>query len=69
MVNNAQRAHVGLLGSVEAIAHAKGEVYGGLVESGIAVVNEDDAYASYWKKLNTAQLDALRWANSIAEQN
>ena len=55
VVNNAQRAHVGILGSVEAIAHAKGEIYGGLVESGVAVVNEDDAFAPYWKKLNAGR--------------
>lgn len=55
VVNNAQRAHVGILGSVEAIAHAKGEIYGGLVESGIAIINEDDAYAAYWKKLNAGR--------------
>jgi UDP-N-acetylmuramoyl-tripeptide--D-alanyl-D-alanine ligase len=55
VVNNAQRAHVGLLGSVEAVAHAKGEIYGGLVESGIAIINEDDAFAPYWKKLNAGR--------------
>ena len=55
LVNNAQRAHVGILGSVEAIARAKGEIYAGLKASGIAVVNEDDAYAGYWKKLNGAR--------------
>jgi UDP-N-acetylmuramoyl-tripeptide--D-alanyl-D-alanine ligase len=55
LVNNAQRAHVGILGSVEAIARAKGEIYAGLKSSGIAVVNEDDAYAGYWKKLNGAR--------------
>jgi UDP-N-acetylmuramoyl-tripeptide--D-alanyl-D-alanine ligase len=52
MVNNAQRAHVGILGSLEAIAHAKGEIYAGLKASGIAVINEDDAFAPYWKGLN-----------------
>ncbi|HUP96959.1 MAG TPA: UDP-N-acetylmuramoyl-tripeptide--D-alanyl-D-alanine ligase [Usitatibacter sp.] len=52
VVNNAQRAHVGILGSLEAIARAKGEIYSGLKPSGIAVVNEDDAFAGYWKKLN-----------------
>ncbi|HET9652175.1 MAG TPA: UDP-N-acetylmuramoyl-tripeptide--D-alanyl-D-alanine ligase [Usitatibacter sp.] len=52
IVNNAQRAHVGLLGSVEAIARAKGEIYAGLRASGTAVVNEDDAFAGYWKQLN-----------------
>jgi UDP-N-acetylmuramoyl-tripeptide--D-alanyl-D-alanine ligase len=52
LVNNAHRAHVGLLGDVEAVARAKGEVYGGLSASGIAVVNADDAFASYWRGLN-----------------
>jgi len=52
IVNNAQRAHVGILGSVEAIARAKGEIYSGLRASGIAVINEDDAFAAYWKGLN-----------------
>ena len=52
VVNNAQRAHVGMLGSVEAIARAKGEIYSGLKPSGIAVVNADDAFAGYWKGLN-----------------
>jgi UDP-N-acetylmuramoyl-tripeptide--D-alanyl-D-alanine ligase len=54
VVNNAQRAHVGILGSIEAIARAKGEIYAGLRGSGVAVVNEDDAFAGYWKGLNGA---------------
>ena len=53
LVNNAQRAHVGILGSVEAIARAKGEIYAGLGANGVAVVNEDDAFAGYWKGLNS----------------
>jgi len=55
LVNNAQRAHVGILGSVEAIARAKGEIYAGLDAGGVAVVNEDDAFAAYWKKLNAGR--------------
>jgi len=55
IVNNAQRAHVGILGSVEAIAHAKGEIYGGLGANGVAVVNADDAFAPYWVSLNVAR--------------
>jgi UDP-N-acetylmuramoyl-tripeptide--D-alanyl-D-alanine ligase len=51
LVNNAQRAHVGLLGSVEAVARAKGEIYGGLAPGGIALVNADDAFAGYWRRL------------------
>ncbi len=52
LVNNAQRAHVGILGSVEAIARAKGEIYAGLKASGVAVVNVDDPFAGYWMGLN-----------------
>ena len=55
LVNNAQRAHVGLLGGLEAIARAKGEIYGGLGEDGVAAVNEDDAFAPYWKGLNAGR--------------
>ena len=51
LVNNAHRAHIGLLGSLEAIAQAKGEIYGGLRPGGIALVNADDAFAGYWKGL------------------
>ena len=49
LVNNAQRAHVGLLGTLDAIAQAKGEIFSGLRPGGIALVNEDDAFAGYWK--------------------
>ena len=55
IVNNAHRAHVGLLGSVDAIAKAKGEIYAGLGPNGIAVVNEDDAFASLWKDQNAGR--------------
>ena len=55
IVNNAHRAHVGLLGSVDAIAKAKAEIYAGLGASGVAVVNEDDAFASLWKSLNAGR--------------
>jgi UDP-N-acetylmuramoyl-tripeptide--D-alanyl-D-alanine ligase len=51
LVNNAQRAHIGMLGSIEAIAQAKGEIYAGLRPGGIALVNEDDPFAGYWKGL------------------
>jgi UDP-N-acetylmuramoyl-tripeptide--D-alanyl-D-alanine ligase len=51
LVNNAQRAHIGLLGSVEAVAKAKGEIYTGLRPGGIALVNADDPFAPLWTKL------------------
>jgi UDP-N-acetylmuramoyl-tripeptide--D-alanyl-D-alanine ligase len=55
LVNNAHRAHVGILGSVEAIARAKGEIYAGLGTDGIALVNEDEPFAAYWRTLNTGR--------------
>jgi len=54
-VNNAQRAHIGLLGSVDAIARAKGEIYSGLARSGVAVVNADDPFRDYWIGLNAGR--------------
>lgn len=52
VVNNAGTAHIGELGSREAIAEAKGEVFEGLSDDGIAVINDDDDFAEYWKSLN-----------------
>ncbi|MBI1175597.1 MAG: UDP-N-acetylmuramoyl-tripeptide--D-alanyl-D-alanine ligase [Sideroxydans sp.] len=51
LVNNASSAHLAGLGSVEAVAHAKGEIFGGLGENGIAVINADDPYAPLWREL------------------
>lgn len=51
LVNNAQPAHLAGLGSVEAVANAKGEIFGGLQDGGIAVINADDNYAPLWKTL------------------
>lgn len=56
LVNNAQSAHVGELGSVENIARAKGEIFAGLRNGGIAVINADDAFAPYWRELNTGRV-------------
>ena len=51
LVIMAGTAHIGELGSREAIAQAKGEIYGGLKEDGIAVVNMHDRFGTYWKEL------------------
>jgi UDP-N-acetylmuramoyl-tripeptide--D-alanyl-D-alanine ligase len=51
IVINAHRAHVGPLGSLEAVARAKGEIYSGLGPQGIALVNADDAFAPLWRGL------------------
>ena len=51
LVNNAGAAHIGMLGSVEAVARAKGEIFAGLSEQGVAVINADDAHAALWRAL------------------
>ncbi|HLD09292.1 MAG TPA: Mur ligase family protein, partial [Methylophilaceae bacterium] len=51
LINNATLAHLGGLGSVEAIAKAKGEIFEGLAADGIAIINADDTFAPLWKKL------------------
>lgn len=52
LVNNAQRAHLQGLGTVEEVAREKGAIYGGLGVSGIAVINSDDPHAAYWHAIN-----------------
>lgn len=51
VVNNAGTAHIGELGSREAIARAKGEIFEGLAEGGVAVINLDDDFSAYWQSL------------------
>ncbi|MDE2422771.1 MAG: UDP-N-acetylmuramoyl-tripeptide--D-alanyl-D-alanine ligase [Betaproteobacteria bacterium] len=41
LINTVQRAHIGLLGSIEAIARAKSEIFVGLQEGGVAVYPTD----------------------------
>ncbi len=52
LINNAGSAHIGELGSVEAIAKAKAEIFEGLSEGGIAIINADDTFAPFWTTLS-----------------
>ena len=51
VITNASTAHIAGLGSAEAIAQAKGEIFSGLDESGVAIINADDCYAPLWREL------------------
>ena len=51
LVTNAGAAHVGMLGSVENVARAKGEIFAGLGDSGVALINADDIHAGLWRAL------------------
>lgn len=48
IITNVGPAHLEGFGSVEQIARAKAEIYGGLSSQGTAVINLDDSYAGYW---------------------
>ena len=49
IVNNVGPAQLEGFGSLENTARAKAEIYNGLSASGIAVINLDDAFSSYWQ--------------------
>ncbi len=51
VITNAGLAHIQGLGSVEAVARAKGEIFSGLNMHGTAVINADDQYAQLWRGL------------------
>ena len=51
LVIMAGTAHIGELGSRDAIAEAKGEIYTALKPDGIAVINMHDRFGTYWKAL------------------
>ncbi|ABE50540.1 UDP-N-acetylmuramoyl-tripeptide--D-alanyl-D-alanine ligase [Methylobacillus flagellatus] len=51
LINNATAAHLGGLGSVEGVAKAKGEIFEGLADDGVAVINADDSFAGLWQSL------------------
>ena len=55
LINNAAAAHLEGLGTVEAVAFAKGEIFAGLSRDGVAVINADDQFAGLWRDLVDGQ--------------
>jgi len=56
LITNAGAEHLEGFGSLEGAARAEGEMVAGLPESGIAVINADDAYASLWRAATPARV-------------
>ena len=50
LITNASDAHIGELGSLQAVAEAKGEIFDGLSVDGTAVLNADDDFIGLWKQ-------------------
>lgn len=51
LINNAGPAHLEGFGSIQGVAEAKAEIYQGLSEDGVAIINCDDDYSDYWHEL------------------
>ena len=54
LVTNVGKAHLEGFGSLDDVARAKGEIWQGLKDGGVAVLNADDAYIDYWTGLVAA---------------
>ncbi len=52
ILNNAGAAHLEGFGDVKGVSRAKAEIFNGLSDDGIAVINVDDQYADYWLSCN-----------------
>lgn len=50
VVCNVAAAHIEGFGSLQGVATAKGEIYDGLKEHGVAIVNCDSDYSDYWQE-------------------
>lgn len=48
LITNAGPAHLEGFGSLEKVALAKSEIYAGLVDGGVAIINADDAFSEFW---------------------
>jgi UDP-N-acetylmuramoyl-tripeptide--D-alanyl-D-alanine ligase len=55
ILNNAAPAHLEGFGSLEGVARAKAEIFQGLDENGVAVINADDPFAPLWRELTVQQ--------------
>ena len=51
IITNVGPAHLEGFGSIEGVAKAKGEIYQGLPSNGIAIVNNDDRFADFWREI------------------
>lgn len=57
VITNAASAHLEGVGDVAGVARAKAEIFHGLPQDGIAILNKDDAFFDYWRE----QIGNLRY--------
>ena len=51
LITQAGPAHLEGFGSIDGVARAKGEIFQGLHDDGVAVINADDPHAGLWREL------------------
>jgi UDP-N-acetylmuramoyl-tripeptide--D-alanyl-D-alanine ligase len=56
LITNAGAEHLEGFGSLEGAARAEGEMVAGLPDSGTAIINADDTYASLWRASTAARV-------------
>jgi len=59
LLNNAAAAHLEGFGDIQGVARSKGEIFSGLCQSGVAIINADDAYCDDWVSLNLGRRRVL----------
>ncbi len=65
---NADRAHLEGFGSVEGVAHAKGEIFSGAKKQGLSILSMDESYFPLWKTLSEEnQLTVLTCSSKKTE--
>jgi len=53
VITNAASAHLEGVGDIAGVAKAKGEIFLGLQDKGIAILNRDDPFFDYWRSLTS----------------
>lgn len=68
LVNNVAAAHLEGFGSIDGVAKAKGEIYRGLADDGVAVINLDCHYLDRWQsEIGAHQVRSFSATNSQAD--
>ncbi|MDR0735535.1 MAG: UDP-N-acetylmuramoyl-tripeptide--D-alanyl-D-alanine ligase [Zoogloeaceae bacterium] len=55
LVTNAQRAHLEGMGDLTSVAMEKADIYDGLEQGGVALINNDDPQVAFWRRKNASR--------------
>lgn len=67
LINNVAAAHLEGFGSLQGVALAKSEIFTGLGENGMAIVNADSEFFSFWQRDLAPNLTSFALNNSDAD--